>query len=111
MRRTVGRQRTSILFRGLENTNYFNFITDFAHYSALFMMGTGSLLILTGFSVKLGALLLILFTIPAIIVHKRESVKSHILADKIKEYSNTQTHDDITLLANFSQCWTSLFRK
>ena len=102
MRRTVGRQRTSILFRGLENTNYFNFITYFAHYSALFMMGTGSVLILTGFSVKLGSLLLILFTIPAIIVHKRESVKSHILADKIKEYSNSQTHDDITLLANFS---------
>ena len=51
MRRAIGRQRTSILFRGLENTNYFNFITYFAHYSALFMMGTGSVLFLSGFSV------------------------------------------------------------
>tara|TARA_Y100001935_G_scaffold248118_1_gene244892 strand:- start:625 stop:918 length:294 start_codon:yes stop_codon:yes gene_type:complete len=66
------------------------------------MMGMGSILILTGLSIKLGALLLIIFTIPAIIVHKRESVKSRILADKIMEYSDSQTHDDITLLANFS---------
>ena len=102
LRRAIGRQRTSILFRGLEKTDYFNFLTYFSHCSALFMMGMGSILILTGLSIKLGALLLIIFTIPAIIVHKRESVKSRILADKIMEYSNSQTHDDITLLANFS---------
>lgn len=101
-RRMIGRQRTSILFRRLEDKNYYSLLTHFSHYSALFMMGMGSLLILTGFSIKLGALLLILFTIPAIIVHKRESVKSHTLAEKIIESSNNQTHDDITLLANFS---------
>tara|TARA_B100000900_G_C20532900_1_gene697096 strand:+ start:662 stop:1162 length:501 start_codon:yes stop_codon:yes gene_type:complete len=101
-RRVVGRQRTSILFRRFERTNYFNFLTYFAYYSGLFMMGVGSILILTGFFVKLGAFLLIIFTIPAILVHKRESVKSNELAERIKKYSNKQTHEDITLLANFS---------
>jgi uncharacterized membrane protein YphA (DoxX/SURF4 family) len=101
-RRAIALGRTSILFRSIESGKYFHLFSKFAFYSALFLMSSGSLLILTGISIKLGALMLITFTIPAIIVHKRESIKSHTLSEKIKKYSNVETHDDIQMLANFS---------
>jgi len=65
-------------------------------------MTIGSLLILSGISIKLGALMLIIFTIPAILVHKRESMKSHLLAERIIKGSNDTIHEDVHLLANFS---------
>jgi uncharacterized membrane protein YphA (DoxX/SURF4 family) len=101
-RRVIALSRTSILFRSIESNRHFHLLSKFAFYSALFLMSSGSLLILTGLSIKLGALMLIIFTIPAIIVHKRESVKSHTLSEKIKKYSNSETHNDIEMLANFS---------
>ena len=101
-RRVIALSRTSILFRSIESNRHFHLLSKFAFYSALFLMSSGSLLILTGLSIKLGALMLIIFTIPAIVVHKRESVKSHTLSEKIKKYSNSETHNDIEMLANFS---------
>jgi len=101
-RRVIALSRTSILFRSVESGRHFHLLSKFAFYSALFLMSSGSLLILTGISIKLGALMLIIFTIPAIVVHKRESVKSHTLSEKIKKYSNAETHNDIEMLANFS---------
>ena len=98
-RRVIALSRTSILFRSIESNRHFHLLSKFAFYSALFLMSSGSLLILTGLSIKLGALMLIIFTIPAIIVHKRESVKSHTLSETIKKYSNSETHNDIEMLA------------
>ena len=101
-RRSIAIKRTGILFRDLEGGRYYSLLTNFSFFSAVSLMSLGSLLILSGFSIKIGALMLIIFTIPAIIVHKRESVKSHLLAKKIKKYSNDTIHEDLQLLANFS---------
>jgi len=101
-RRQIGIQRTSILFGDLNSNKYHQALTILAFLSALSFMTIGSLLILSGISIKLGALMLIIFTIPAILVHKRESVKSHLLAERIIKGSNDTIHEDVHLLANFS---------
>lgn len=101
-RRLIGIQRTSILFGDLNSNNYQQGLTKLAFLSALSLMSIGSLLILSGISIKIGALMLIIFTIPAILVHKRESKKSHLLADRIIKGSNDAIHEEVHLLANFS---------
>ena len=101
-RRQIGIQRTSILFGDLNSNKYHQALTIFAFSSALSFMTIGSLLILSGISIKLGALMLIIFTIPAILVHKRESMKSHLLAERIIKGCNGTIHEDVHLLANFS---------
>ena len=65
-------------------------------------MTAGSLLILSGFHVKIGATMLILFTIPAIIIHRKEANESLLLKNKILNYEKIKKNKDIETLALYS---------
>ena len=101
-RRVIGIKRTSILFSSISKSFLFDIVTKLSFYIALLLMSSGSILILSGVSVKIGSFLLILFTIPAIIVHKRESARSKDLSDSILQNINSEFQYDVEHLANLS---------
>ena len=73
-RREISIKRTSVLYKNTRvKKNYINFISYISFYIGLTLMTAGSLLILSGIYVKTGATMLILFTIPAIVIHRKEA--------------------------------------
>ena len=103
LRRKISVKRTSILYKNVKFTNnYINLVSYISFYIGLTLMTAGSLLILSGFHVKIGATMLILFTIPAIIIHRKEANESLIIKNKILSDKKKKKNKDIETLALYS---------
>ncbi|MGY9050855.1 MAG: hypothetical protein ACKVLI_01550 [Alphaproteobacteria bacterium] len=102
-RREISIKRTSVLYKNTRvKKNYINFISYISFYIGLTLMTAGSLLILSGIYVKTGATMLILFTIPAIVIHRKEAFESLLLKNKILSDEKNKTNKDIETLALYS---------